>query len=57
MTKSTLLSPDLKDKLHAFLVENDPVELVNTYLFYMQHRFNMKPVLYPKQKIIYLFNE
>ncbi len=54
MTKSTLLSPDLKDKLHAFLVENDPVELVNTYLFYMQHRFNMKPVLYPKQKIIYL---
>jgi hypothetical protein len=54
MAKNLTLSDELKQKLHVFLKENSNAELINTYLYFIQNRFNLQPVLYPKQKIIYM---
>lgn len=52
MTK-VVISEDLKSSLSQFLHENRPAELVNTYLFFIEKKFNVQPVLFPKEKIIY----
>jgi hypothetical protein len=53
MVKEVILTDKLKEQLHRFLEENSSAELVNTYLYYIQNKFNLQPVLYPKDKIIY----
>jgi len=52
MTK-IVISEDNKVELEKFLHENRPAELVNTYLFFVETSFKLKPVLFPKDKIIY----
>lgn len=49
----TVISNELKDELEQFLKENTSAELVNTYLFFVERKFNLHPVLFPKDKIIY----
>jgi hypothetical protein len=52
MTK-TLINEEMKAALQTFLEENSPAELVNTYLYFVELKFELKPVLFPKDKIIY----
>ena len=52
MTK-VIISEETKSLLDQFLEENRPAPLVNTYLFYIENKFNLQPVLFPKEKMIY----
>jgi hypothetical protein len=52
MTK-VVISEDDKNVLKQFLSENKPSELLNTYLCFIENKFNLQPVLFPKEKKIY----
>ena len=52
MTK-IIIPEEMRISLLDFLQYNQPTELVATYLFYVEHRFDLKPVLYPKDKVIF----
>jgi Protein of unknown function (DUF2709) len=52
MTK-IVISEEIKNALQHFLHENSPAELINTYLFFIEQKFQLQPVLFPKDKIIY----
>jgi len=52
MTK-VFISEDQKKVLEQFLEENRPAELINTYLCFVENKFDLQPVLFPKEKIIY----
>lgn len=52
MTK-IVITEDLQEALKDFLTENPSAELVNTYLFFIEKKFNLQPVLFPRDKIIY----
>lgn len=52
MTKS-VITESLKEQLEQFLQENKKADLVTTYLFYLEKKFQLKPVLFIKEKIIY----
>lgn len=54
MVKEVTLNEALREKLKSFLLENSHVELINAYLYFIQNKFNLQPVLYPKKKIIYV---
>ncbi len=48
-----ILSEKEQTAIEDFLENNRPPELVNTYLFFLQSKFDIHPVLYPKNKTIY----
>lgn len=48
-----VLTEEEKKSIAGFLKENYPAELAETYLFFLQQRFKIQPVLYPKNKTIY----
>ena len=52
MTKVVINEND-KNVLQQFLNENRPAELVNTYLCFIENKFNLQPVLFPKEKKIF----
>lgn len=52
MTK-IVITDEIKEDLKQFLSENNSAELLNTYLFFIEKKFNLQPVLFPKDKIIY----
>lgn len=52
MTK-IVITDDQKKALEHFLEENHPAELINTYLAFLEEKYNLKPVLFPKEKTIY----
>ncbi len=52
MTK-IVISEEQKKVLEQFLEENRPAELVNSYLCFVENKFDLNPVLFPKDKIIY----
>lgn len=52
-----VISDDQKKVLEQFLEENRPAELLNTYLCFIESKFNLAPVLFPKDKIIYQSTE
>jgi hypothetical protein len=52
MTK-TVINEDDRQMLLQFLHENRPAELINTYLCFIEHKFNLQPVVFPKDKKIY----
>lgn len=56
MTKA-VVSEELKNSLRQYLAENRPAELVATYLFFVETKFNLQPVLFPKDKIIFQSSE
>lgn len=52
MTK-IVITEEQKKVLAQFLEDSRPAELVNTYLCYVENKFDLEPVLFPKDKIIY----
>lgn len=52
MTK-VVITEDQQAALKKFLTENPSAELVNTYLFFIEKKFNLQPVVFPRDKIIY----
>ena len=50
---NTVISEDLKKELKAFLHANPGAELVNTYLYYVEKRYNLNPVVFVRDKVIY----
>lgn len=48
-----VITQELKDSIDHFLEENRPAELINTYLFFIQTKFNIQPVLFVRDKIIF----
>lgn len=48
-----MISEETKSLLDQFLEKNRPAPLVNTYLFYIENKFKLQPVLFPKEKMIY----
>jgi hypothetical protein len=51
--KKEVITPHLKDELQDFLNRNSHEELINTYLFFIEKKFDLEPVLFPKEKKIY----
>jgi hypothetical protein len=56
MTK-IVITEDQKKVLEQFLEENRPTELINTYLRFIEYKFNLDPVLFIKDKTIYQSTE
>ncbi len=52
MTK-VVITEEQKRVLEEFLEENRPAELLNTYICFIENKFNLHPVLFPKEKMIY----
>lgn len=48
-----VIAKELRDTLYEFLNKNRSEELINTYLFFVENKFNLHPVLFPKEKTIY----
>jgi hypothetical protein len=48
-----VITDNLKDALFKYLKKNRKADLVTTYLFFLETKFNIKPVLFPKEKKIY----
>ncbi len=48
-----VITEETKQALKKFLRENRNAELVNTYLCFVQSKFKLQPVLFPKEKTIY----
>jgi Protein of unknown function (DUF2709) len=47
------ISTELLKKVKIFLSENPKAELLSTYLYYIEQKYGIKPVLYPPKKMIY----
>ncbi len=52
MTKA-VITGELKQLLKDYLSNNRPAELINTYLFFIENKFNLQPVLFAKEKKIF----
>lgn len=52
MTK-TVITERLKEDLQNFLNHNKKADLVTTYLYFLEKKFQLKPVLFVKEKMIY----
>lgn len=48
-----LITPQLREELSILLRQHPSEGLVNTYLFYIEKKFDVHPVLFGKDKIIY----
>jgi hypothetical protein len=49
-----VITPTVKDKLAAFLTTNPKTDLLTAYLFFLSRKLNINPVLYIKEKTIYM---
>ncbi|MBN2479040.1 MAG: DUF2709 domain-containing protein [Parachlamydiales bacterium] len=47
------IADKIKNELLKFLKQNKKADLITTYLFYLEKNFNLKPVLFLKEKMIY----
>lgn len=56
MTK-VAISEDVKNSLKEYLTNNPDAELVSTYLFFVEKKFNLHPVLFAPEKMIYQSEE
>ncbi len=52
MTKS-VITDHLQTVLMDFLKKNKKSDLLTTYLYYLEHKFDIKPVLFIREKTIY----
>lgn len=52
MTK-VVINDEQKKDIERFLHDNRPAELINTFLFFVELKFDLEPVVFPKDKIIY----
>jgi len=56
MTKF-VITDEIKTALQQFLQENPHADLVTTYLCFVEKKFKLSPVLFPKEKMIYQSTE
>jgi hypothetical protein len=52
-----VITSSLKDELNKFLQKNKKADLITTYLFFLEKKFNINPVLYIRNKTIYQSQE
>lgn len=52
MTK-LVITDNLKAELEQFLKKNKKADIITTYLFFLEKKFNIQPVLFIRDKIIY----
>lgn len=52
MTKS-VITTNLQTILMKFLAKNKKADLLTTYLYYLENKFDIKPVLFIREKMIY----
>lgn len=50
---SNVITAELRSELAQYLKDNPSEELLETYLFFIERKYNLQPVLFPKDKIIY----
>ena len=48
-----MISKNLKDSLLKFLKKNNEIDLLGAYLFYVEKKCKINPVLFPREKTIY----
>ncbi len=48
-----VISENLKDELLKFLKKNKKADLITTYLYFLEKKFHIKPVLFIREKKIY----
>lgn len=53
MTTTLSITPEQKAELLKFLKKNRGTDLVTIYLFFLQEKYKLKPVLFPRDKMIY----
>lgn len=53
MTTTLTISPEQKNELLKFLKKNRSADLVMIYLHFVQEKFKLKPVLFPRDKMIF----
>jgi hypothetical protein len=52
-----VITESIKDELSKFLQKNKKADLITTCLFFIEKKFNIKPVLYIRDKTIYQSQE
>lgn len=52
-----VISDTLKDELFSYLKKNKKIDLITAYLFFLEKKYLLKPVLFPKDKVIYQSQE
>lgn len=52
-----VITDEQKKVLEQFLADNKSAELVHTYLYFVEQKFNLAPVLFAKEKMIYQSSE
>lgn len=52
-----VITETLKDELLKFLKKNKKADLITTYLYYLGKKFNIKPVLFIRDKMIFQSQE
>ncbi len=50
---TVVINEKLKKEILKFIKSNKKIDLIATYLFYVEKKFNLKPVLFPREKMIY----
>ncbi|MFI5333613.1 MAG: DUF2709 domain-containing protein [Chlamydiales bacterium] len=50
---NTVISESLKEDLQRFLKKNRKADLITTYLFFLEKKYNVHPVLFIREKMIY----
>ncbi len=53
MTATLTITPEQKTELLKFLKKNRSTDLVTIYLLFLQEKYKLKPVLFPRDKMIY----
>jgi len=52
-----VISETLKEELYKYLKKNRKADLITTYLFFLEHKYNIRPVLFLREKMIYQSQE
>ena len=50
---NVVISDNLKDEVLKFLKKIKKADLITTYLYFLENKFNIKPVLFAREKTIY----
>ena len=50
---SSVITKSLKDLLNDFLKKTKKADLLMTYFFFLEKKYNIQPVLFLKEKTIY----
>ncbi|MDP1608212.1 MAG: DUF2709 domain-containing protein [Chlamydiales bacterium] len=53
MTQSFTITSEVKNELLKFLKKNRSADLVTIYLAFIEEKYNIHPVLFPREKMIY----